>query len=87
VARVLNGTGRVNVGQGAIMTAQGVGAALSPAIGGLLAQDLGYPAAFAILGCFAIDSVVTWLLFASVLKPACAGKRRGDSAAVPVPAS
>jgi hypothetical protein len=38
--------GRVNAGQGAVMTVQGVGAALSPAIGGWLAQDLGYPAAF-----------------------------------------
>jgi hypothetical protein len=78
---------RVNVGQGAVMTVQGVGAALSPAIGGWLALDLGYPAAFVILGCFAIGSIVTWLLFASALKPACAGKRTGDSAAVPVPAS
>jgi len=51
------------------------------------AEDLGYPAAFMILGCFTIGSIVIWLLFASVLKPACAGKRTGDSAAVPVPAS
>jgi MFS family permease len=72
-ARILNGTGRVNVGQGAVMTVQGVGAALSPAIGGWLAQDLGYPAAFMILGCLAIGSIVTWHLFASVLRPACAG--------------
>src|SRR5258705_6840936 len=41
VARILNGTGRVNVGQGAVMTVQGVGAALSPAIGGRLGQELG----------------------------------------------
>ena len=85
VARILNGTGRVNVGQGAVMTIQGVGAALSPAIGGWLAQELGYPAAFTVLGCFAIGSIVIWLSFASVLKSACAGKRTGDSGAVPVP--
>jgi MFS family permease len=87
VARILNGTGRVNVGQGAVMTVQGVGAALSPAIGGWLAQELGYPATFTILGCFAIGSIVIWLSFASVLKPACVGKPTGHSAAVPVPAS
>jgi hypothetical protein len=87
VARILNGTGRVNVGQGAVMTVQGVGASLSPAIGGWLAQELGYPAAFATLGCFAIGSIVIWLSFASVLKPACAGKQTSDTAAVPVPAS
>ena len=87
VARILNSTGRINVGQGAVRTVQGVGAALSPAIGGWLAQELGYPATFTTLGCFAIGSIVIWLSFASLLKPACAGKRTGDSAAVPVPAS
>ena len=56
VARILNGTGRVNVGQGAVMTVQGIGAALSPAIGGWLAQGLGYPSAFLVLGCFAVGS-------------------------------
>ena len=30
VARILNGTGRVNVGQGAVMTVQGLGASLTP---------------------------------------------------------
>ena len=44
VARILNGTGRVNVGQGAVMTVQGLGASLSPAIGGWIAQELGYSA-------------------------------------------
>ena len=32
-------------------------------------EDLGYPAAFMILGCFTIGSIVIWLLFAYVLKP------------------
>src|SRR6202050_4584437 len=53
VARILNGTGRVNVGQAAGMTVQGVGASRSPAIGGWLAQWHGYPSAFLILGSFA----------------------------------
>jgi len=68
VARILNGTGRVNVGQGAVMTAQGIGASLSPALGGWLAQWQGYPLAFLLLGCFAIASVVIWVLFAPVLR-------------------
>jgi len=72
VARILNGTGRVNVGQGAVMTMQGVGASLSPALGGFIAQYLGYRAAFLILGSFAIGSVILWLAFASTLKAACA---------------
>jgi MFS family permease len=73
VACLLNGTGRVNVGQGAVMTVQGVGASLSPAIGGWLAQALGYHVAFYILGSFALVSVALWLGFGGTLRPACAG--------------
>ena len=73
VARILNGTGRVNVGQGAVMTVQGLGASLSPAIGGWIAQEIGYGPAFLILGSFALGSIVLWVGFASTLKPACAG--------------
>ena len=72
VARILNGTGRVNVGQGAVMTVQGLGASLSPALGGWIAQDLGYPATFLILGAFALISVFLWVAFARVVRPACA---------------
>jgi len=72
VARILNGTGRVNVGQGAVMTVQGLGASLSPAIGGWIAQEIGYSAMFMILGSFALGSVALWTGFASILKPACA---------------
>jgi len=75
VACLLNGTGRVNVGQGAVMTVQGVGASLSPAIGGWLAQLLGYQTAFFILGSFAIVSVGLWVGFAGTLRPACANTR------------
>jgi hypothetical protein len=73
VVRILHGTGRVNIGQGALMTIQGIGAALSPAIGGWIAQDLGYPLAFLCLGGFALASLALWLGFGSVLRPACAG--------------
>src|ERR1700688_2443777 len=72
VARILNGTGRVNVGQGAVMTVQGLGASLSPAIGGWIAQEIGYSAMFLILGSFALGSVALWLRFASGLKTAFA---------------
>lgn len=72
VARILNGTGRVNVGQGAVMTVQGVGASLSPAIGGWIAQEIGYGPAFLILGAFALGSIGLWIGFAPLLRPACA---------------
>ncbi|MGN6465337.1 MAG: MFS transporter [Rhizobiaceae bacterium] len=74
VARILDGTGRVNVGQGAVMTVQGVGASLSPAIGGWLAQWFGYPTAFTILGCFALGSVALWAGFGAFVRPACAAR-------------
>ncbi|MGB6536677.1 MAG: MFS transporter [Xanthobacteraceae bacterium] len=70
VARILNGTGRVNVGQGAVMTAQGIGASLSPAIGGWIAQELGYSIAFVILGSFALGSVALWTAFRSSVEKA-----------------
>jgi len=41
IAKMLDGTGRINAGLGAVMTAQGIGASLSPAVGGWLAQWLG----------------------------------------------
>jgi MFS family permease len=83
VARILDGTGRVNVGQGAVMTVQGLGASLSPAIGGWIAQEIGYGPMFLILGSFALGSIGLWLGFASVLRPACAGSRHSTD--VPLP--
>jgi MFS family permease len=59
--RLLAGTGRVNVGQGALMTAQGVGAALSPAIGGWLAQLVGWSPMFLALGALSAVSVILWI--------------------------
>ena len=61
VARILDGTGRVNVAHGAVMTVQGIGASLSPAIEGWIAQGLGYPAMF--------------VGFAGTLRAACGGER------------
>lgn len=71
VAHILNGTGRINVGQGAVMTVQGIGAALSPAIGGWMAQGLGYPLTFLLLGGLALLSIILWLLYSRTLKAAC----------------
>ncbi|MBD2753062.1 MFS transporter [Spirosoma validum] len=71
VAHLLNGTGRINIGQGAVMTVQGLGASLSPAIGGWMAQQIGYPSTFLTLGSFAFVSIGLWMLFAATLKSAC----------------
>jgi MFS family permease len=84
VAHILNGTGRVNVGQGAVMTVQGLGASLSPAIGGWIAQGIGYSATFMILGAFALGSIALWIVFAPTLKPACSGDAK-EEASIPAP--
>jgi MFS family permease len=72
VAGILNGSGRISVGQGAVITVQGFGASLSPAIGGWIAQEIGYSPVFVILGSFALGSIALWIGFASLLRPACA---------------
>jgi MFS family permease len=81
VARILDGTGRVNVGQGAVMTVQGVGASLSPALGGVIAQAVGYRIAFIVLGAFALGSLALWLRYARLLEPACHDGVAGPPAA------
>jgi predicted MFS family arabinose efflux permease len=62
VARILAGTGHVNAGLGAVMTMQGAGAALSPALGGYVAEKLGYPASFLVLGAVAVVALVLWMV-------------------------
>jgi predicted MFS family arabinose efflux permease len=68
IARIMDGTGRVNAAQGAVMAAQGVGGAVSPALGGWIAQALGYPVALATLGAFALVSLALWIGFARTLR-------------------
>ncbi|HVI55714.1 MAG TPA: MFS transporter [Luteibacter sp.] len=68
VARLLEGSGHVNVGQGAVMTLQAVGAALSPLLGGVLAQYFGYRVAFLLLGGIALGSLLLWLSVAKLMR-------------------
>ncbi|OXI78353.1 MFS transporter [Burkholderia sp. AU31652] len=71
VVHLLHGSGRVNAGQGAVATAQGIGAALSPVLGGVLAQHFGYPAAFVVLGAVSTGSLALWLGHARSLGRVC----------------
>ena len=49
---------------------------------------IGYPAAFLILGSFAVGSVAIWFWFSTSLKVACATKNdRGSAPLVPAPAA
>jgi MFS family permease len=58
VADLMRGTGRFNVAQGAILTAQGIGAALSTTLAGLVVVHAGYNAAFLTLAGIAILGVL-----------------------------
>jgi predicted MFS family arabinose efflux permease len=71
VARILAGTGHVNAGLGAVMTLQGIGAALSTTVGGVVAQHFGYSAAFLALGVIAAAALALWLLARPLMAPAC----------------
>jgi len=54
VADLMRGTGRFNVAQGAIITAQGIGAALSTTLAGIVVVNAGYSAAFLTLAGVAV---------------------------------
>ena len=61
-AVLLTGTGHFNAGLGAVMTLQGIGAALSNLLGFWIAQVAGYGTAFATLGLIALGAVPVFLL-------------------------
>ena len=62
VADLTQGTGRFNVSQGAIATAQGIGAALSTTFAGFIQVRFGYSAAFLALGAIAIGALLLFWL-------------------------
>jgi MFS family permease len=74
VARILNGTGHVNAGLGAVMTVQGIGASLSPALGGFVAGKFGYATSFLALGGIAVIALAVWIAARPVTAEACRGK-------------
>ena len=72
VADLTRGTGRFNVSQGAIATAQGIGAALSTAVAGFIVVGAGYSAAFLTLGAIAAIGFGLYLLAMPETKPEAA---------------
>jgi sugar phosphate permease len=56
----MRNTGRFNVAQGAVATAQGIGAALSTALAGIVVVTAGYSAAFLALGAIAAMGVLVF---------------------------
>ncbi|WP_316182138.1 MFS transporter [Bradyrhizobium sp. SZCCHNRI1009] len=82
VADLMRGTGRFNVAQGAVITAQSIGGALSTALAGLVVVHGGYSAAFLALGAAAaLAVIVCWLLL-----PETGGAEAAHPNAAPPPA-
>lgn len=63
VARILNGTGRFNTGFAMVLTLQGVGAALSSSVAGVMAKLFNYDIAFLVLSSLAVIGLLVWLFF------------------------
>jgi MFS family permease len=61
VADLMRGTGRFNVAQGAIITAQGIGAALSTTLAGFVVVHAGYSTAFLVLATVALVGAAFYL--------------------------
>jgi predicted MFS family arabinose efflux permease len=68
VARSLYGTGRVNLAQGAVITVQGAGAAFSPALGGWIAEWIGFAPTFLVLGGFGLLAAAVWIVLGRIVK-------------------
>ena len=68
VARSLYGTGRVNLAQGAVITIQGAGAAFSPALGGWIAQWIGFSPTFLLLGGLGLLAAGAWVALRAIVK-------------------
>jgi MFS family permease len=87
VADLTRGTGRFNVSQGAIATAQGLGAALSASFAGMLIVGAGYATAFLALAAIAAAGFVLYLVAMPETRDrAGAAPVRGGAAPVGVPA-
>jgi MFS family permease len=71
IADLTKGTGRLNAAQGAIATAQGIGAFLSNSVAGYLAKNRGDDFTFLTLaGIAAVGLVVFWLFMPETLNSA-----------------
>lgn len=71
VVHLLHGSGRVNLGQGAVQSIEAAGGSLSPLLGGWLARQFGFPVAFVALGSLAAISLAVWIMQGSLIRRAC----------------
>lgn len=69
IADMTRGTGRFNVSQGAVATAQGLGAAFSASVAGTIIVPGGYSAAFLTLSAIAVVGFVFYWFFIPETRP------------------
>jgi MFS family permease len=67
--RILAGTGRFNVGLGAVMTVQGIGASLSNVVAGWLTDRGGYGLAYWVHGGVALLALALFMLGREAIAP------------------
>jgi MFS family permease len=84
VADLMRNTGRFNVAQGAVITAQSIGAALSTTLAGVVVVKAGYSAAFLTLGAVAAAGVaVCWFALPDTGGRSASGTARLKQTALP----
>ncbi|AFE60877.1 MFS transporter (plasmid) [Rahnella aquatilis] len=64
---LLRGNGHVNAGQSVVMLMQGVGAAMSPALTGMIAGHYSFATAFSVLSVIALTGLLIWWRYAPLL--------------------
>ena len=88
VADLTRGTGRFNVAQGAVATAQGIGASLSAVLAGVIIVGAGYSAAFLSLAAIAALGFGGYLLLMPETRDSIApDAHAGGSEPTPQPAT
>ena len=75
VVHLLHGSGRVNLGPGALKGIQAAGGCLSPLLGGWLANRYGYSMAFVALGSLSVISLAVWVTQGPAIRRACDTRR------------
>jgi MFS family permease len=76
LADLMRGTGRYNLAQGAIATAQGIGASSSGLVAGIIVDHLGYSAAFLTAGVMASVALTLLIIAMPETAPTAANRLR-----------
>ena len=87
VADLTRGTGRFNVSQGAVATAQGIGASLSNTLAGFIVAKAGFGTAFLSLGAIAAAALLLFWLTVPETRGSLRTVERDDAEAAPLGAA